>query len=158
MCCGNAPVRRENYAVFVFFRAFLLNFLGICGKIKKSAGIIDWNESAAKVCAKIRAFSNWPEAKMYYSVNDAAPIACSILEAKVVNLDIKLEAPGTAVALNKKSLVVACSDGYIELQKVAPAGSKLQDIAAFRNGLRGMLPKIYSGKELEAITMEIANK
>jgi methionyl-tRNA formyltransferase len=88
----------------------------VCGKIKKSAGIIDWNESAVKVCAKIRAFSNWPEAKMYYSVNDAAPIACSILEAKVVNLDIKLEAPGTAVALNKKSLVVACSDGYIELQ------------------------------------------
>jgi histone H2A len=130
----------------------------VCGKIKKSAGIINWEDSAAKVCAKIRAFSNWPEAKMYYSCNDSSPIACSILAARVVNLDIKLEAPGTPVALSKKTLAIACSDGYIELLKVAPAGSKLQDIAAFRNGLRGILPKIYTGKELEAITMELSNK
>jgi methionyl-tRNA formyltransferase len=130
----------------------------VCGKIKKSAGVINWEDTAAKVCAKIRAFSNWPEAKMYYSCNDSSPIACSILAARVVNLDIKLEAPGTPVALSKKTLAIACSDGYIELLKVAPAGSKLQDIAAFRNGLRGILPKIYTGKELEAITMELSNK
>jgi len=100
-------------------------------KLKKSDAFIDWNDSAEKICCKIRGLWAWPEAQGYYVSKKTGRCErvifanCRVLE--------NAQGGGAAGTLDK-NLHVVCASGAIELLKVKPAGSGLMDFKAFVNG------------------------
>ena len=95
------------------------------GKIKKSDGLIDWNQSAENISAKIRAYYPWPGA-FFKLQTPKKQITLTITQAIVFNESItESYNPGTTVFADKKRWVIACGDNsFLELCKLKPEGKK----------------------------------
>jgi methionyl-tRNA formyltransferase len=96
-------------------------------KIKKEAGAIDWSKSADAIARHVRAMSPWPSA--YTSFSGRRLI---ILEAAAVT-GASAE-PGVIVSINP--LVVAATDGGLEVHRLKIEGKKEIDAKAFVAGYR----------------------
>ncbi len=106
----------------------------VCSKIKKTDGIIDWNEAAEKIAARIRAYRPWPGCRAQ-AFGPAGPVMLSITEASA-HPEMR-GIPGTVLECGKKGLIVACGEGALEITGIAAPGKKPVTAAAFLNGLRG---------------------
>lgn len=106
-------------------------------KIRKSDGIIDWQQSASAIEAKIRAYAPWPGAIFALPLNgDVKNI--QITRAKIVENANNI-APGTVIQADRKGWVIACGNGALELQEIIPPGKKAMTAANFLNGCRESL-------------------
>jgi methionyl-tRNA formyltransferase len=89
---------------------------------------IDFNQSTDKVYNMIRGLSPYPAA---WSVID--DIEVKILKAtKIISQDDLL--PGQIVTDQKKYLHIKCSDGYIAIDSIKPAGKKILTVSEYLNG------------------------
>lgn len=94
--------------------------------LKKSDGLIDWNENAAKIDRQIRALNPWPGT---YTGEENARI--KILSA---SLGEEKTDQNPSVILNKKG-GIACGEGSIlNIKTVQPIGKKAMDFASALNG------------------------
>lgn len=98
--------------------------------VTKADGEIDWWQSAAAIERHVRAMWPWPRA--WTTVEGAL---LQVHEARVVGAGAGEAAPG-ATLQEKRSLVVQCGDGALELLTVEPAGKRAMSAAAYLNGRR----------------------
>jgi methionyl-tRNA formyltransferase len=98
-----------------------------------------WEESAVTCHNRLRGFSMWPQAFMYFQVGDREVMKVKVTQTRVVH-DETAE-PTNVVQLGptkKDGLYVVCGDGSIlELVEVQPATRKAFRARDFQNGYPG---------------------
>ena len=95
-------------------------------KLSKEEARIDWNESAAVIERKIRAFNPVPAAWVEYQ---GKPM--KIWRAEVV---VQQGGAGEVLSCSADGLVVACGENALKITELQPAGGKRMNIAAFAAG------------------------
>ena len=95
-------------------------------KLSKEEARIDWNESAAVIERKIRAFNPVPAAWVEYQ---GKPM--KIWRAEVVAQQGRA---GEVLSCSSDGLIVACGADALKITQLQPSGSKRMDIAAFAAG------------------------
>jgi methionyl-tRNA formyltransferase len=96
--------------------------------IKKEAGQIAWQESAAAIDRRIRAMTPWPGAFTEWDGQYLKILAARPQPDRSLGVQ-----PGT-VALVDGELLVQTGEGALALDQVQPAGKKAQDAGAFVRG------------------------
>ena len=106
-------------------------------KLKKSDGLLDWNEPAATLRNLIRGVWPWPGAQAdYLSKQTGKSCRVIIAAAEVVKASPEQPTPPGTIDEN---LNVICGKDALKITKIKPAGSALMDFTAFANG-RGTAP------------------
>ena len=95
-------------------------------KLSKEEACINWNESAAVIERKIRAFNPVPAAWVEYQ---GKPM--KIWRAEVVAQQGRA---GEVLSCSADGLVVACGENALKITELQPSGSKRMPIAAFAAG------------------------
>ena len=95
-------------------------------KLSKEEARINWNESAAVIERKIRAFNPIPAAWVEYQ---GKPM--KIWRAEVVAQQGRA---GEVLSCSSDGLIVACGANALKITELQPSGSKRMDIAAFAAG------------------------
>ena len=95
-------------------------------KLSKEEARINWNESAAVIERKIRAFNPVPAAWVEYQ---GKPM--KIWRAEVVAQQGRA---GEVLSCSSDGLIVACGENALKITELQPSGSKRMDIAAFAAG------------------------
>ena len=95
-------------------------------KLSKEEARIDWNESAAVIERKIRAFNPVPAAWVEYQ---GKPM--KIWRAEAVAQQGRA---GEVLSCSSDGLIVACGESALKITQLQPSGSKRMDIAAFASG------------------------
>ena len=95
-------------------------------KLSKEEARINWNESAAVIERKIRAFNPVPAAWVEYQ---GKPM--KIWRAEVVAQQGRA---GEVLSCSSDGLIVACGESALKITQLQPSGSKRMDIAAFASG------------------------
>ncbi|HVK57595.1 MAG TPA: methionyl-tRNA formyltransferase [Candidatus Kapabacteria bacterium] len=99
-------------------------------KIEKSDGLINWQEPAAEIWRKLRAFTPWPGAFTYYEVAGKKRML-KILEA--VPSDASGQ-PGRMLSSSRDGIVIAASTGSLRATAVQPEGRKRMTVQEFLAG------------------------
>ncbi len=98
-------------------------------RLTKEIGDINWHQPATTIYNLIRGTAIWPGAYTFFRDN---------LRLKIINcqpLPQTLDAPpGTLEIVEKRKLLVATSDGALQLLKIQPATKKAMEAADFING------------------------
>jgi methionyl-tRNA formyltransferase len=100
-------------------------------KIEKSEARIDWNEEAAQLDRKIRAFNPWPVAETLL-----AGESLRLLRAEVADADARAAEPGTVLELADDGLRVACGTGVLVVRELQRAGKRPVSARDFANAVR----------------------
>ena len=95
-------------------------------KLSKEEARIDWNESAAVIGRKIRAFNPVPAAWVEYQ---GKPM--KIWRAEAVAQQGRA---GEVLSCSSDGLIIACGANALKITELQPSGSKRMDIAAFAAG------------------------
>lgn len=95
-------------------------------KLSKEEARINWNESAAVIERKIRAFNPVPAAWVEYQ---GKPM--KIWRAEVVAQQGRA---GEVLFCSSDGLIIACGENALKITELQPSGSKRMDIAAFAAG------------------------
>jgi methionyl-tRNA formyltransferase len=92
-------------------------------KLTKKDGVINWNKRAPVIHNQIRGLLPWPCAYTYYK-----GAFLKVLRSSLIECDEKKEkqsAPGKIIDICKKrGIIVACSDGFLLIEKLQPEGKK----------------------------------
>ncbi|WP_029322447.1 methionyl-tRNA formyltransferase [Butyrivibrio sp. AE3004] len=110
-----------------------------CGKISKDMGRINWNDSAEKISNLVRGMNPWPSAFTDYNGKMLKVWTVKVIREnsdKIAgNMDeLKKNAPGTIVQVNKDSFLVATGDGLLEIRELQLEGKKRMSVSAFLAG------------------------
>ncbi|HBR51838.1 MAG TPA: methionyl-tRNA formyltransferase [Nitrospira sp.] len=98
--------------------------------LKKEDGLIDWTLSATSLTNRVRGLSPWPGAYTFLG-DERWNIWKAVLQGTATS-----DTPGTIVAVNKQSIVVATGDGLLEIREIQTANSKRMAVAQFLAGHR----------------------
>ncbi len=102
-------------------------------KLHKQEAMLDWQEDAAALARRVRAFNPWPVAQT--RINDQI---LRIWAAEAI--DGEQAEPGTVLACGKAGIDIATGNGCLRLKQLQPAGKKVMDAPAFLNGYADLLP------------------
>jgi methionyl-tRNA formyltransferase len=97
------------------------------GKITKQEACIDWQQSAAEIARKIRAFNSWPVAYTYFVQQ-----RLRIWQAEESNTNSD-KLPGSVLSCDKQSIEVATGEGAIKLIALQLSGGKIISAQDFIN-------------------------
>lgn len=114
-----------------------------CRKIHKRDGALDFNQTAAQLESRVRAFTPWPGA--YFEFNNTR---IKVGSARVILQDADI-APGRVCSANKDGLVVSTASGVLCLHELQRPGGRMLPVGEF---LRGF--PISEGAELQGGTAE----
>jgi len=108
-------------------------------KLKKTDGLIDWDQPVIGIERRIRAYNPWPCCYTFLPEGfrkRGTTGRLVVTRAKVVRIEPAWRdaAPGTIVKLDRKGPVVRCHDTALQLLEVKPEGSSLMDGGAFCRG------------------------
>lgn len=102
------------------------------GKIKKSDALIDWNDSAAMIARKVRAYHPWPGAHFFVET-PKRKIKLTITSAKLAETIVNAT-PGETIQADKSNWIIACGDGAISIKTLKPEGKNEMTAAEFLRG------------------------
>ena len=113
-------------------------------KLKKTDGLVDWDQPVIEIERRIRAYNPWPCCYTFLpeSMRKRGTTGrVVILRARVAKLEPswKSAAPGTVVKIDKAGPIVRCHDTALQLLEVKPEGSSCMDGGAFCRG-RQLVP------------------
>lgn len=108
-------------------------------KIFRETCRIDWSKSVQEVHNLIRGLSPYPAAWTEISFDDGNTVQAKILISRLIEKRHQLES-GTIVIESKGIMNVACSNGFISIIEIQPAGKKTMKTGDMLNGLRNMIP------------------
>lgn len=96
--------------------------------LKKEDGLLDWTMNSESLGYRVRGLSPWPGAYTYlgrerWNIWKAVPHPAA-----------GREKPGTIVAVDKHSLLVATGQGLLEILEIQTPGSKRMSVASFLAG------------------------
>jgi methionyl-tRNA formyltransferase len=104
--------------------------------LTKADGWIDWSRPAVEIERHVRAMWPWPRA---WTTIDGLSI--QVHQASVAELDANAAEPGDVI-WSRKRLIVACSEGALELVRVEPAGRRAMTAEAYLNGRRAAIERL----------------
>jgi len=110
-------------------------------KIHKAEAAIDWKASAIDVDRQVRAFDPVPGASTLL-----AGERVKLWRAHPVQFVAPVVAPGTVLATEGNTIVVACGDGALGIAELQPAGGRRMSAAAFVAGRR-LVPGVRFGMD-----------
>jgi methionyl-tRNA formyltransferase len=99
-------------------------------KLNRAESRLDWNQDAATLDRRIRAFNPWPVAETQLTGETVKLLMSRVGEGAAT------APPGTVLGLNGDALQVACGQGVLELLQLQRAGRKAVGAREFMNGLR----------------------
>ena len=100
---------------------------GMCyaEKIQKNEAEIDWNQTAASIDRRIRAFNPFPGASACLQNQTIKIWRSRALTGSEANPSAKhLSAAGTIIGTSKQGVLVACREGLLEIEEVQKPGGK----------------------------------
>jgi methionyl-tRNA formyltransferase len=97
--------------------------------LKKEHGRIDWNKSSQAVHNQIRGMNPWPGAHTLLGER-----RIKVHRTVASTLDPEGAAPGQVIALDPEGILVACTEGTLEIQELQESGRKRVDARAFASG------------------------
>jgi methionyl-tRNA formyltransferase len=97
--------------------------------LKKEHGRIDWNKPAQAVHNQIRGMNPWPGA---HTVLGERRI--KVHRTVASTLDPEGATPGQVIALDPEGILVACTEGTLEIQELQESGRKRVDARSFASG------------------------
>lgn len=103
-------------------------------KFDTSMSVLDLTEPAVNLLNQIRAFQTFPKSKI-----TIAGLECTIIKAHLATEDevntIATTGTGDQIVTTKKLLAIKAGDGnYLIIDQLQPAGRKIMDAIAFKNG------------------------
>jgi len=98
--------------------------------LKKEDGLINWTMSATSLANRVRGLSPWPGAYTFFGEE-----RWNIWKA-VSNEGVTIDKPGTIVAVNKQTIMVATGDGLLDIREIQTANSKRMSVGQFLAGHR----------------------
>jgi len=107
-------------------------------KLRKDEAEIRWDEPAAVIERRIRAFNPWPST---WTMFRGKPM--KIHRAALVDAGKAASKPGEIILADRTGMVIAAGDGALRLELVQPAGKKAMSGADLVNGYQ-----IKSGERL----------
>jgi methionyl-tRNA formyltransferase len=102
-------------------------------KLDKAEARLDWNQPAALLARKVRAFEPWPVAEAM-----VAGERLRIHGAAALDLQHGF-APGTLLAVGKQGIDIACAEGALRLRVVQREGGKAITAADYLNARRDLV-------------------
>ncbi|MBX3301658.1 MAG: methionyl-tRNA formyltransferase [Nitrospira sp.] len=105
--------------------------------LKKEDGLIDWTMSAPSLANRVRGLSPWPGAYTFFGEE-----RWNIWKA-VATRAATSDKPGTIVAVDKQSILVATGEGMLDLREIQTANSKRMPVSQFLAG-----HKVSPGRQL----------
>jgi len=108
-----------------------------CRLTAKADGVVDWNEPAATIERKVRAYDPWPRASTSW---DGRPL--SLLHTRLpagTVVPVPAAVPGTVLGPSPEGLLVQAGDGPIALTRLQPAFGRPMDWRSFLNGHPGIV-------------------
>ena len=109
-------------------------------KLKKTDGLINWNDDVIVIERKIRAYSPWPGCFTFLPEKMRKNGCAGRLVVTRATIASKLEdewrtaKSGTVLAIEKNGIVVKCGNTALKLTEVKPEGSALMDVGAYLRG------------------------
>jgi methionyl-tRNA formyltransferase len=100
--------------------------------LKKDDGVINWNDDARSIEARIRAYCLWPKSR-----TSLGKIEVIITNAEVV--DGSEGTPGTIILDDYSGLTITAAQGSIRINTLKPIGKKEMPVSAFLSGYRSQL-------------------
>lgn len=100
-------------------------------KLRKEESVLNFEDDAAQILRKIRAFTSWPGTTA--ALEDEQ---IKILEAEIASVSLPYP-PGTWVATYDHKLLISCKTGAIHLKMLQRSGLKPVMSSDFLNGYRG---------------------
>jgi methionyl-tRNA formyltransferase len=111
-------------------------------RLKKEDGRIDWNQSAAQIDCRVRAFQPWPLA--YSTLLTARGNGMPAESQRLILLDVDPSAaasaegielaPGAVLTSERKRLIVQAGDGKLEILRLRPEGKRAMSASEFLAG------------------------
>ena len=102
-------------------------------KIRKSDGFVLWNEDAAVLERKVRAYHNWPSMAFRVPIRGRV-ISVKITKASATSFKAPGAVPGKITAFADNRIMVSCGYGSLLLDRIVPEGKKEMSVADFLNG------------------------
>ena len=102
-------------------------------KIRKSDGFVVWNEDAAVLERKVRAYHNWPSMAFRVPIRGRI-ISVKITKASATSFKAPGAVPGKITAFADNRIMVSCGSGSLLLDRIVPEGKKEMSVADFLNG------------------------
>lgn len=96
--------------------------------LKKEDGLIDWKMKATSLADRVRGLSPWPGAYTF-----SGEERWNIWKA-VSTIGATTDKPGTIVAVDKQSILVATGEGMLDLREIQTANSKRMPVSQFLTG------------------------
>lgn len=96
--------------------------------LKKEEGYINWNDTAANISNRIRAFVPFPGS--FTNLNGYR----LGIEQATVSYDHKDSVPGTIVSVSSNGITIACGKDALVATQVKPAGKRSMPVRDFING------------------------
>jgi methionyl-tRNA formyltransferase len=137
-CRGDDECRNSNFASIIAAAKPQEGEPVYCREIKKEDGLIDWNESAAKIDAQIRAYTPWPLSFTRRGNETLIILEAEPLEPAAIDDDGAPEAPpGTVLGVDKKrGILIQTGDGILAVSRLQWRTKKALDWRSFCNGER----------------------
>ena len=109
--------------------------------LTKADGWIDWSRSAVDIERHVRAMWPWPRA---WTTIHGNPV--QVHRGRIVDPDSVGYAPGSVIP-TRRTLIVACGQGALEIVTLEPAGRRAMPASAYLNGLRAPIVQIGDSGE-----------
>lgn len=123
LASGTLQAREQDHATATLSR-----------KIRKSHASIDWQEDAAALSRKIRAFYPWPSAIFTFPRGERT-VMVKISAGRAEPYSGKAR-PGEIISITQQGILAACGSNALLLERVIPEGKKEMKAADFANGFR----------------------
>jgi methionyl-tRNA formyltransferase len=98
--------------------------------LKKEEAAINWQDCAAAIANKIRAFKPFPS---NFTILDGERITIEKAYAKQANFDEKAQI-GEIISINKSEISVQTGNGILAINELKPAGKRTMTISDYING------------------------
>ena len=103
--------------------------------ISKGDGHLDYSKPAEKLVREIRAYKDWPGSRTVLFGQPTTITSAYSAESHTYGQD---EAGSYKIETEKKQIIVACTPGWLCIQKLKPAGRIEMPVLDFINGLPGL--------------------
>lgn len=102
-------------------------------KIFKEDCLIDWQKTSEMVHNHVRGLSPYPAAWTVIVEESGRPLECKIYSTRLTDSDVA-DSDAGKIKIEGKRMFVACSDKWIEILELQPAGKKRMATEAFLLG------------------------
>ena len=99
--------------------------------LKKTDGMIRWNDSASRIANLVRGMDPWPGAYTYHGTEQ-----WRLWDVEAVDDSPSLQSPGTILSTTRDSINVATGHGTIHILELQPASRRRMPVHAYLSGHR----------------------